>query len=325
MTARRPRTALALLATVVVLAGCTSSSHSGSSGTPAGETSPLPSATTPAGLTAVVHTDHGPSGVAVTADGLYVANHRGGTVQRIDPSTNRVTGTLEVGGELNLGDDPTWACTNVDSVVHHLDLVNLRTIGATPGDCDGGSLSVVGRQLWSLPYGGTRLLVFDRTTGRLLRRGVMKDSGGPAVVVGGRVVLGGGATAPTYTLAGRPAGVLPVDLRWLLPPIAGALYRVPLDGRIIQLDPATLRPIRTIAAPPHHDDWNNALTGDGHGHLWYRPDYTHVYTVDITTGTVRLLATLPWEEVPTGLQYAFGSLWITNFDQDTVWRLDPTV
>ena len=43
---------------------------------------------------------------------------------------------------------------------------------------------------------------------------------------------------------------------------------------------------------------------------------------DIATKKVSLLMTLPWEESPTGLLYAFGSLWVSNFDRDTVWRVD---
>ncbi len=59
--------------------------------------------------------------------------------------------------------------------------------------------------------------------------------------------------------------------------------------------------------------------------VYYRPDYTHVYRVDVNSGAVRLLMMLPWSETPTEMAWAFGSLWITNFDTDTVWRVDPDV
>jgi len=118
-------------------------------------------------------------------------------------------------------------------------------------------------------------------------------------------------------------GTLAVDTSWLVPPIGTQLYRVPDSGKITQLDPTTLKPVLSIAAPPHLDDWNWAITGDGRNHLWYRPDYTHIYSVDTATRQVTLLMTLPWAEAPTAIRYAFGSLWITNFDADSVWRVDP--
>jgi hypothetical protein len=37
------------------------------------------------------------------------------------------------------------------------------------------------------------------------------------------------------------------------------------------------------------------------------------------------LLTLPWSETPRAMAWAFDSLWITNFDADTIWRIDPDV
>ncbi len=123
--------------------------------------------------------------------------------------------------------------------------------------------------------------------------------------------------------AGRPLRRLAVGTPWFTT-AGGKLYRIPQDGALAELDPVTLAVRRTITIPKHTDG-DPALVGDESGHLYYRPDYTHVYRVDLKTGAVKLLITVPWSETPTGMAWAFGSLWITNFTSDTVWRVDPGV
>lgn len=326
MTARRrrPGLPLALGLAALALSGCASGPAAGS----AASASPHASASLPPAVKAVIQTDHGPAGFAVADGALWVANHRGGTLQRIDPATNRVVATVVVGGELNVSpQDPSWSCTNVDSQVHKVDLVSARVASSTEAACNGGAVDVLGPTTWVVSgRDGSGAILLDSASGAVRRKVAIAGpgTGGPAVLVHGRVVVGGGPTAPQFTTDGKPLPVLPADLSWLVEPVAGELYRVPSSGEITRLDPVTLKPADVIAAPKHFDDWNWALTGDGHGHLWYRPDYTHLYQVDTATKKVTLLMTLPWEEAPTAIGYAFGSLWITNFDQDTVWRVDVT-
>ena len=316
----------------LLLTACSSADVGQGSGdaskSPSSATSPGTAASVPPSVKAVIHTDHGPAALVASGDAIWVANHRGGTLEKIDPATNRVVGSVTVGGELNVSDnDPAWACTNVDGKAHHIDLTALSVTSSTKTGCNGGSIRVIGDTAWSAAGSddvGATLL--DGTTGSIRAHLALptSGSGGPVVLAHGRVLIGGGDPTAAYTPAGTSLGLLPVDTSWLVPPIGGDLYRVPDSGDITQLDPTTLKPVLTIPAPKHTDDWNWAITGDGHGHLWYRPDYTHLYSVDIATRQVSLLMTLPWEETPTGIRYAFGSLWITNFDNDTVWRVDPT-
>jgi virginiamycin B lyase len=151
-------------------------------GTPA--SSPSPSGL-PRQVQAVVATDHGPSELLVGNGFLYVGTHRGGTVQRIDPATNRVTGTVAVGGQLELENSTSlgglaavderttslWACTNTDGVLHQIDPRTMRVTAAVPAECDGGTRTRVGPALWATPGADTkRVLVIDVVTGKVLRR-----------------------------------------------------------------------------------------------------------------------------------------------------------
>jgi YVTN family beta-propeller protein len=52
-----------------------------------------------------------PSDVAVAQGSVWVTNHCDGTVSRIDPASNRVVGTIELGyhpGGLAVGDGFAW-------------------------------------------------------------------------------------------------------------------------------------------------------------------------------------------------------------------------
>ena len=78
-----------------------------------------------------------------------------------------------------------------------------------------------------------------------------------------------------------------------------------------------------IQVAPHHDT-AIAVTADDSGHLYYRSDYKTLYRVDTATGTVAKFLEMPWAEVNTDIEWAFGSLWVTNFNDDTVWRVDTS-
>jgi hypothetical protein len=287
----------------------------------------------------VIDTDHSPSGLVVGHDAIFVGNHRGGTVQRIDPTTNRVTGTVAVGGQLELEnttgvggraslDERTtslWACSNADGVLHQVDPRAMTVTANVPARCDGGWRTRVGQALWAVPGGDARdLLILDTRTAKLLHRIPLGDAGygwGPAVEAAGNVIVGSGNATPVLTTSGRILRRTKVVTPWLVS-AGGHLYVIHSDGRTEQIDPTTLAVVHTYALPPHGNS-DPQLVGDGSGHLFYRPDSTHLYTVDLGDGKVTPLLELPYSEAITTIAWGFGSLWVTNFDADTVWRLNP--
>jgi len=295
----------------------------------------------PRQVQAVISTDHGPADLVVGRDALFVGNHRGGSIQRINPATNRLTATVTVGGQLVLESSTTWgglpsvdeattwlwACSNTDGVLHQVDPRTMRVDATVKAQCDGGWRTRVGNALWAVPGGdATSLLVVDLRTAKVVRRVPLGDPGpgwGPAVIAGGHVFIGAAERTPELSRAGRLLSRLPVSTPWLTS-AGGRLYRLPEDGSLAELDPQTLAVVRTFVLPPHHDV-DPLLVGDGAGHLYYRPDTMHVFTLDLGSGAVTPLLTLPSAETPTSMAWAFGSLWITNFDDDTVWRVDPSV
>jgi streptogramin lyase len=318
------RTALATLAALGVLlasAACAGKQQS---------KPPVAGPTLPARVSAVIPTDHGPNGFIVAQDGIYLGNHRGGSIQRIDPATNRVVSTILVGGQMNLPftadpNVPLWVCTNVDGVLHQVDLSTGRVAASLQADCNGGWRSVIDGLVWATAGEDTHVLqVIDAKTGQVLKTNPIELGGAP-VLAGDRVLIGSGPSGKTYQFAldGTPMAPLMIDTEWLTP-AGGKLYRIPMDGQLAELDPVTLAPLHTYTVPKH-EDGDPSLVADDSGHLYYRPEYMKVYRIDTATGAVDLFLQTPWEEVPTAMAWAFGSLWISNFDDDTVWRVNTAM
>jgi DNA-binding beta-propeller fold protein YncE len=150
-----------------------------------------------------IGTDHGPGGLIVTADAIYVGNHRGGSIQRIDPVTNRVVSTILVGGQLGvpIAADPAvpmWVCTHVDGALHQVDLTTGRVMAAVAADCDGGWHNIFNGQVWAVSGGDTpNLRIVDANSGQVLRIVPVKKYTGAPIPVGDKVIVGsppGGAT-----------------------------------------------------------------------------------------------------------------------------------
>src|SRR5215831_4707151 len=144
---------LVALTAAVALAACGRGELAQPQPGPSANAAPLPSR-----VSASIATDHGPGGFIVGPDAIYVGNHRGGSIQRIDPATNRVTSTVLVGGQLSIssGADPAgrlWACTNVDGVIHQVDMVSGKVTANVQASCDGGWSSFIDGNLWCVSGG----------------------------------------------------------------------------------------------------------------------------------------------------------------------------
>lgn len=332
------RTVLVMVVAAAALAGCTGSGGAGASPSP---TATASTAGLPRQVQAVIPTDHGPADLLVGHGAVFVGNHRGGTVQRIDPATNRVTATATVGGQLVLEASTTqggldavdelttslWACSNTDGALHQIDPRSMRVTATLSAHCDGGWRTRVGKNLWAVPGPDSHvLLIIDIQTAKVLHQVALGDPGpgwGAAIVARGHVLIGAAEATPVLTPDGRLLKRLPAGSPWISS-TGGRVYRLPEDGTLAELDPVTLAVRQTYHVPPHTDG-DPLLVADESGHLYYRPDSVHVYQVDRDSGAVRLLLTLPFGETPTAMAWAFGSLWITNFDDDTIWRVNPQV
>jgi YVTN family beta-propeller protein len=280
----------------------------------------------------VIESDDGPAGFFAVDGVLYVVTHRSGTIQAIDPATNQVTRSFHVGDQVGSFAPPTagpflWACTNRDGVVHQVDVQHGAVTASVPGHCDGSTITLVGDQVWVVPGpDSSEVLRLDATTAAILGTVSLRDlalSGtgfGPALPWAGQVVIGSDPPGASVGVAVDGTGAK--DLRIDTPRLTlvnGIFYSISRDGQLTERDPATLAVKRTYAVPKPEGDIS--LTADDAGHLYYRSNDTTISRIDTATGTVDLFLTTPPAEAATGITFAFGSLWVTNFSYNTIWRV----
>jgi hypothetical protein len=330
-----------LSALAVVPAGCggsgSKSATSSSTAVTSAPTTTAPPTTLPpglpAGVTAVIHVDGGPAGV-FSADGvLYVTTHRAGAVVSIDPESNTVTRTVRLGDQVGSFAPPTtgsflWVCTNSDSTVHQVDLKQGKKTASIPAGCDGGSLNVVGTELWVVPGPDASDIVrIDPTTAAVLGRVSLSGQAAPGAFWGlpvktaAGVIIGSGTGTNTLTLNADGTGIKKVAMATpYLTVVKGTLYSISTDGQLSERNPETLAVVHTYQVPKPEDD-DVSLTGDDSGRLYYRSSSTTVSRIDTKTGTVAPFLTTPHADANTGIAFEFGSLWITNYAANTVWRV----
>jgi hypothetical protein len=90
--------------------------------------------------TAAIHTHSAPNGMTVVDGAIWVANHRGGTLQRIDPGTDTIADAVVVGGELQLPVNMfggIWALRSARQQVRVVDPKTDHVIGSVPRKCGG--------------------------------------------------------------------------------------------------------------------------------------------------------------------------------------------
>lgn len=209
--------------------------------------------------------DEYPIAAVVTAGAVWVANHHGGTIAKIDPLTNRLTanvpwGPFGNGGPYHMATDGSsvWVTASRNSEVVQINAANNQVVARTTvptGAC--GGLAVDASAVWvasgyDLPYlcwnrenqGISRI---DRATGRVRR-----------IDVGGRPIDVSLAFGSVWVVTDAPTVNLvrvdPVSLR--------------IIGRL-RLRPEQCVPNRAVGECPHGPDYATAIAS-GFDSLWVR-------------------------------------------------------
>jgi streptogramin lyase len=227
--------------------------------------------------TATIGVGADPADVLVSDGAVWVASSGEGTVLRIDPATNRVTGRFRVGANpvrLAAGHGSVWVA-NADASVSRIDLASGRVVtipvtGIRPSD-----LAVTGDAVWVISGSGVRLVRIDPDTNRQ----VAVPQGVPSA----------------------PLGVAVVDRRvW----VSGG-PGVDRTGEVTVVDPRTDRVVERLPAP------GDGPLAVGAGSVWRAGVTTQaVYRLDPASG--RQLAAVPLGVVPGRLTAADGSLWVAS-------------
>ncbi|HVF12448.1 MAG TPA: hypothetical protein VNA87_05110 [Actinomycetota bacterium] len=295
-------------------------------------TTSYPTDSLPAFVEAEIAVGSGPGYLTVAADDVWVGNHPGQSISRIDPHTNEVTATIDIRGEptaMATGFGGVWTHTVLQT--NHLLKIDPETndiVGKLPYPGMGGSINGItagaGSMWFALDNGsvlqvdpsGTKVIAKVRITKRCL--GMITYGAGSVWYACGtrdlwridvatlevdRFEVGPGSTNPTFGLGSV----------WV---------PSPPSGRVARVDPSTGEVVDTFRVGETVDQ----VRIDGQD-LWVRLSPRELVRVDSRTlKIVQRFEGFPTAPIPGGgLTIANGSVWVANFGTGTVWRIDPNV
>lgn len=282
---------------------------------------PVPTAQThalPKGVLAEIPVDGGPLGMASGYGALWVSTHRDNHLYRIDPKTNKVVARIDTGqqscGTPAVGYHRVFlqGCDTAKNVV--VDVGTNQVVGSLAGL--GLSFGLGAGSFWYPSTTGVTMRVDART----LKVQARIDGGGDAVFGGGSVWIADPDTNLIRRIdpnTNKITGSFPVKSGDIQNAIAygdGAFWFYPGNGNQIWRIAPTAKTAKIVTLPISSDTAGGWISV-GNGSLWIggQPAVTQ-----IDTGTLKTIAKYPRTDA---LTVAFGSLWETQTDENTVWRI----
>lgn len=123
-----------------------------------------------------------PNGLTAYRGYLWVTDHTAGKLLRIDPQTNRVTGTLALpGADWVTGLGGSVYVSQETDVVTRVDVKTLKATGVVKVARNPLGSAVVGTELWVPCIDANKIVVVDPRSMRVVR--TMRDTGSPIVVL----------------------------------------------------------------------------------------------------------------------------------------------
>ncbi len=272
--------------------------------------------------------------LAVSDDAVWVVSHRGGIMARVDPTTNRVVAVIEspidpdcrpnactgLGGVAAAGQH-VWLHNKYSETLKHIDAGTDEIVGTIPA-ADVRGLVAADGLVWSGVEGGGGAVGRDPASGDV------------------RVAVGGGiGLAPAGTAAGSVwfVGDECRELIRVAPATGDVQATIPIDAcvrgvvdvgtevwagtsqGILRLDPDTNEPIGRIRIRTDNDRISLAVVGDS---VWFRGKVTELLRIDPTTRQGVELIGLPYGQYQAEIGVADGSLWVANWGEGTVYRIE---
>jgi streptogramin lyase len=336
----------------LVLAGCSTGGSTSAAAQPsqARTASPLASSpaaspspsTLPAGVLASIHLDFGAAPLAAVGGlgSVWVASHRGSSLYRLDPATNTIQQRITFadgqcappvfGASLVL----VSPCSPTVAVV---DPTTNQVVNNVSGVY--GAFTVVDGVPWAVTPSSIASL--DPLTNKITRSITVVDANPRHVSNPGVEAAYGDGAFWAITVADNQSfggSVVKIDAKtgtvdhvYLTPDPGGYADIQFLDhavwlkgddsGRLVKLDAATGKThVYNLPGFQPLTDYFVMAMGVGMGDLWIRLSSGSVSRFDPVTGTV--VAHYPADSSAKGgyVSVYDGSLWVANFDSDTVWR-----
>jgi streptogramin lyase len=295
-----------------------------------------PAAGLPTAVLASIQLDPGsaPAPMTVGYGSVWVGSHRANTLYRIDPTTDRIAAKIDLGQasceNMMAFDDRIWIgyCDGstkemVVSASTNQVVASIPSLGVF-GDLDG--------TIWATSNDGTQLQRLDPTTYQVI---ATIDAPGTKGVVGGGYVWVANESFDTAIYDGTISKVDPATNQ-VVATLHTATYLDPFldydvasksiwlkgenDHSLTAVD-TTTGLSRKIVLDPY--DALSSFADDppvsGLGSIWVRTTNDVMARLDPQSGLIT--AQFPATGAGGWPVVGFGSLWVANFDADSVWRV----
>ncbi len=281
----------------------------------------------PPGVVAAIRTPGFPVAIGFGHGSVWVAAHRATTVYRIDPQTNRVQARIDVArescGRVRVSGDAVWVVACEDGPSTRIDPATNQAVETT----DSGvfpPLAAAGR-LWQVRSDGLRSSLTRLTprTPKATARIRVGPLPGPGLAAFGAVWVpasdGTITRVDTTHARARVIALGAADTDLLLARAAGAIWAADgLDGSIWRIAPRGRARRTSLRVRPPSLFYDIGLAG-GRGRLFLRSGDTRV--LEIEPRTMRITARYPATGAGGHVGVGFGSLWVANAGEDSVWRI----
>lgn len=338
--------ALAILIVTVGVAACgpggvgqgTSSGSNTSAPSPTSEPTlaSTPAPTVPAassfpdGVVAEIRVGEGP-GYADVADGsVWVGNHRGKSISRIDPATNAIVATIPVPRDptgVTAGFGSIWTFTFDPTAVTRVDIATEEVVATIPIDAPGGSITgfaVGAGAMWLAPEGGRLFRIDPDDNTATDVAGLDTDCPGSLAFADGSLWHVPFCGAPVVLRIDPASGKVLAKVEVLEDAHAlwaglDRVWAVTGWGELVEIDPATDRMVQSKSVGLAAEQVRTGL-----GAVWVRVDDRTLVAVDPGDLSVRASYTLPAAQIPGGgIAITDDAVWAMNFTAGTVWRIEP--
>jgi virginiamycin B lyase len=278
---------------------------------------------------AVFPVEGAPDWQVVTQDAVWVANGPGNTVLKLDPKTNKVAATVEVGKRpcsgLAAGFGSLWVPNCMDKTVSRVDLKTNKvsaTIPLGPADSE-GQLAAGSDSVWMMTDSKGILSRIDPDTNHLVAD-IQVPSGSPVCLIGEDGAVWVTSTEHSVVVRVDPKTNLISDRIAVGPRPrftaagGGAIWTLNQgDGTVSRIDVRTKKLVTNIDAGVPGDGGEIAY---GEGFVWVTAFDVPLTQIDPDTNKVIKQWTGPGGDA---VRVGHGSVWLSNLKQQNVWRIDP--
>ena len=231
---------------------------------------------------------------AAGRDAIWAASDIGSTIVRIDPGSGTVTQTLAVAerpGGLTVGAGAIWAFHFLQPAITRIDETHVTARRIDVPDVRAAGLAFGEGSIWLLSVNPNRLVELD-LAGAVLR------------------------SIPLRPTSSRRASL--IDAWWLAYGNGAVWATLPNYHAVARIDTAT-GAVRYVSL----DQGQPFGISVGGGSAWVATDRA-IVRLDGATGTPVAASSLPRAESSAFVSVAYGdgAAWVTNYDRDTVVRVD---